>query len=249
MTTRDLARRAATDLSALLAAESRAGFTWQQRMWQVAACLSADATDDEALRTARARFEALYPGLSEFRLSARADRSAHERLATLTARLHELLNQPPATLRRARPADAARIAVIWHAGWRDGHLGNVPDELIAARTPSSFHSRAASRVGDATVVEVGGVVAGFVMVVADEVEQVYLDAAFRGGGVADVLLSEAERLVAADGHRTAWLAVVPGNTRARRFYERAGWRDDGGFDYVATGITVPCRRYIKEVRP
>src|SRR5690348_17241558 len=113
MTTRDLARRAATELSALLAAESRAGFAWQQRMWQVAACLSADATDDEALRSARARFEAVHPRLAEFRLSSRADRSAHERLAALTARLHDLLNQPPTTLRRARAADADRIATIW----------------------------------------------------------------------------------------------------------------------------------------
>ncbi|MFI5896725.1 GNAT family N-acetyltransferase [Actinoplanes sp. NPDC051513] len=249
MTTRDLARRAATDLSTLLAAESRAGFAWQQRMWQIAACLSADATDDEALSAARSRFEAVYSRLAGFRLSPSADPSTHERLATLTARLHDLLHMPPVTLRRARAADAPRIATIWQAGWRDGHLGNVPDELIAARTPDSFRARAAGRVPDTTVVEVGGVVAGFVMVVADEVEQVYLDASFRGGGVADVLLTEGERLVAANGHETAWLAVVPGNARARRFYERSGWKDDGSFDYVATGIRVPCRRYIKPVAP
>ncbi|WP_433381115.1 GNAT family N-acetyltransferase [Actinoplanes sp. CA-142083] len=247
MTTRDQARRAATDLSTLLAAESRAGFTWQQRMWQIAACLCADATDDEAMRAARSRFEAVYPGLRDFRLSPRSEPSAHERLATLTARLHDLLHMPPVTLRRARAADAPRIAMIWHTGWRDGHLGNVPDELIAARTPDSFRARAAERVPDTTVAEVGDVVAGFVMVVADEVEQVYLDASFRGGGVADVLLTEAERLVATNGHGVAWLAVVPGNARARRFYERSGWKDDGGFDYVATGIHVPCRRYVKPV--
>ena len=95
--------------------------------------------------------------------------------------------------------------------------------------------------------EVGGVVGGFVMVAGDEVEQVFVDASFRGGGVADALLAEAERLVAAGGHTVAWLAVVPGNARARRFYERSGWADDGGFDYVADAITVPCRRYVKQV--
>ena len=63
MTTRDLARRTATDLSALLSADSRAGFAWQQRFRQIAVCLSADASDDEALRAARAGFEGLYaPG-------------------------------------------------------------------------------------------------------------------------------------------------------------------------------------------
>ena len=253
MTTRDLARRTATDLSALLAADSRAGFAWQQRMWQIAVCLSADASDDEALRAARVRFEGLYaPGrdFGDFHLwrpdpGERA--AANARLESLTARLRELLHMPPVTLRRARHTDAERLAAIWHAGWRDGHLGHVPDELVAVCTPENFRIRAAARVTDATVAEVGGVVGGFVVVAGDEVEQVFVDASFRGGGVADALLAEAERLVAAGGHAVAWLAVVPGNTRARRFYERSGWSDEGGFDYVADEITVPCRRYVKRV--
>jgi len=253
MTTRDLARRTATDLSALLAADSRAGFAWQQRMWQIAVCLSADATDDEALRAARTRFEGLYaPGrdFADFHLwrpdpGERA--AANARLESLTARLRELLHMPPVTLRRARLTDADRLAAIWHAGWRDGHLGHVPDELVAVRTPENFRTRAAARVTEVTVAEVGGVVGGFVVVAGDEVEQVFVEASFRGGGVADALLTEAERLVAAGGHAVAWLAVVPGNARARRFYERSGWADEGGFDYVADDITVPCRRYVKRV--
>lgn len=253
MTTRDLARRTATDLSALLAAEHRAGFAWQQRMWQIAACLCADASDDEALRAARVRFQGLYAAGRNFgdfhlwRSDPDERAAANERLATLTTRLHDLLHMPPVTLRRARPDDAGRVAAIWHAGWRDGHLGNVPDELVAARTPETFQARAADRVSDTTVAEVGGEVGGFVMVVGDEVEQVYVDSSFRGAGVADALLAEAERLVAAGGHEVAWLAVVPGNARARRFYERSGWQDDGSFDYMAASVAVPCRRYIKKL--
>jgi hypothetical protein len=64
-------------------------------------------------------------------------------------------------------------------------------------------------------------------------------------------MAEAERLVAAGGHRQAWLAVVPGNTRARRFYERSGWADAGPLDkritYDGGVVTVPCRRYVKPV--
>ena len=53
-----------------------------------------------------------------------------------------------------------------------------------------------------------------------------------------------------NGHDVAWLAVVAGNARARSFYERMGWRDEGGFDYEAavedgTTVSVPCRRYVK----
>lgn len=154
-------------------------------------------------------------------------------------------------LRRARQDDAAAVAVIWRDGWRDGHLGHVPEELVAIRTPESFAVRAAQRVGDVTVAVVDGVVAGFIMVVGDEVEQVYVGAAHRGGDVAPALLAEAARQVRANGHDRAWLAVAAGNARARRFYAREGWTDEGAFDYPAHAsggpIPVPCHRYAKPV--
>jgi ribosomal protein S18 acetylase RimI-like enzyme len=162
-------------------------------------------------------------------------------------------------LRPARAEDAAAVADIWWTGWRDGHLGFVPDALVAVRTEESFHTRAAERVGDTTVAvidagadaDADGTVAGFVMVVDDEVEQVYVSGAHRGTGVAAVLLGEAERQVRANGHARAWLAVAPGNARARAFYERAGWADEGRVEYLAASadgpITVPCHRYAKPV--
>ncbi|WP_274622877.1 GNAT family N-acetyltransferase [Paractinoplanes aksuensis] len=154
-------------------------------------------------------------------------------------------------LRAAEPEDAPAVAAVWAAGWRDGHVGHVPEALVRARTERSFGVRAGERVADTTVAVVDGVVAGFVMVVAEEVEQVYVGTSFRGSGVAGVLLAEAERLVAAGGHDSAWLAVVPGNARARRFYERSGWVDAGAFDYEAAhedgAVVVPCRRYTKRV--
>lgn len=155
-------------------------------------------------------------------------------------------------VRPATAKDAGAVATIWSDGWRDGHLGLVPDALAAVRTDESFRIRAADRVQDTTVAVVGGKVAGFVMVADDEAEQVYVSSSHRGTGVADALLAEAERQVRANGHEVAWLAVVEGNTRARSFYERMGWRDDGAFDYSAavedgTSVSVPCRRYVKPV--
>jgi GNAT superfamily N-acetyltransferase len=158
---------------------------------------------------------------------------------------------PSYQLRPATDADAPAVAAIWRDGWRDGHLGHVPDALVEIRTPESFDTRAAERVADTTVAADGNEVAGFVMVVGDEVEQVYVSAPHRGTGVAALLLAEAERLVAEGGHARAWLAVVPGNARARRFYERAGWVDEGLFDYRASvergTLPVPCHRYVKPV--
>jgi len=161
---------------------------------------------------------------------------------------------PPAAdigLRPATGADAPDVAVIWHSGWRDGHEGHVPDELVSARTGASFRSRASERVADTTVATVDGALAGFVMVVDDEVEQVHVAKTYRGTGVAAALLATAEEIVAGNGHESAWLAVVAGNTRARRFYERNGWIDGGLIDYpAATGggpALIPAHRYDKRV--
>ncbi len=154
-------------------------------------------------------------------------------------------------IRPARPEDAGAVAEIWYQGWCDGHLGNVPEDLVASRTKESFGTRAAERVDDTVVATVDGAVAGFVMVVGDEVEQVYVASGHRGTAVAAGLLTEAERLVAVNGHQQAWLAVVPGNARARRFYERRGWTDDGLFDHQAPSdsgpISVPAHRYVKRL--
>ena len=157
------------------------------------------------------------------------------------------------TIRPAEGGDAEKIAEIWHRGWHDAHDGHVPEELVEIRTEASFFERAPRRIADATVATVDGDVAGFVMVVDDEVEQVYVSAVARGTGVADRLMQEAERQVRENGHAKAWLAVVAGNARARGFYERVGWVDEGSFDYAAavdaaaeTGtVPVPCRRYTK----
>ncbi|WP_427889085.1 GNAT family N-acetyltransferase [Kribbella sp. GL6] len=155
------------------------------------------------------------------------------------------------SVRPATAADAAAIAAIWYAGWRDGHLGHVPDALVAVRTEESFGIRAAERIADTTVAVAGDVVAGFVMVVGDEVEQVYVGGAHRGSGIAGTLLAEAERQVRANGYAEAWLAVATGNARARRFYQRQGWIDRGPFDYPAAvdggTLPVPCHRYVKAV--
>jgi ribosomal protein S18 acetylase RimI-like enzyme len=155
------------------------------------------------------------------------------------------------SVRRATAADASFVAEIWRTGWHDGHIGNVPDELVVVRTDESFDKRAAERVADTSVAVVSGDVAGFVMVVGDEVEQVYVSRDHRGSGIADVLLDSAERQVAANSHPVAWLAVATGNARARRFYERHGWVDEGEFAYPAQGpdgpIDVPCHRYTKRV--
>ena len=158
-------------------------------------------------------------------------------------------------LRPATADDVDAIGSLFHQGWHDVHPGHVPDGLTERRTPEAFHDRVAQRVaqtGETTVAEVDGNVAGFIMVSGDEAEQVYVDRAFRGSGVAALLLTEAERQIAAGGYDVAWLVVVRGNERAQAFYAKQGWIDEGDFDYPVTALgesfISPCRRFTKRLR-
>jgi len=168
---------------------------------------------------------------------------------------HRPVTNPPLLgfeLFPAEPDRTAEIAGIWYSGWADGHLGHVPEELVNHRQEESFLQRAVARIPDTTVAidNATGAVAGFVMVRADEVEQLYVDARCRGTEVAPRLLAHAEQKIAVN-HTSSWLAVVARNARARRFYERCGWSDHSSLDHVAeiAGDTmiVPSRRYKKSL--
>lgn len=159
------------------------------------------------------------------------------------------------TVRAAQASDADDVADIWFLGWRDAHLGNVPGALLEARTEESFRERAQRRVPNTTVAVADGTIAGFVMVVGNEIEQLYIGAEHRGSGAAQRLMAYAEELVARAGYSDAWLAVVPGNSRALRFYERCGWSSEGLFEHQAPAsdesgppIPVTAYRYVKRLR-
>ena len=172
----------------------------------------------------------------------------------MTAHTTGLGDLPEFDLRPAEPDDVGVLARVWCDGWRDGHEGNVPDELVQHRTFAEFERRITDRIGSTTVAVQRSVghrdsITGFVVVIDDEVEQLYVTAAARGTSVAADLLTAAEHTIW-QHHDHAWLAVVAGNARARRFYERCGWRDGGPFDTLAEvsdGVmAVPALRYEKD---
>lgn len=124
---------------------------------------------------------------------------------------------------------------------------------MAVRDSQHFTSFAADHLSTTLVATDGGPgLLGLVIVGVGEVIQLGVDRAARGTGVGSALLEAAERLIA-ETHREAWLAVVPANDTARRFYERAGWRDAGPMVHQAPTrhgtVGVPVHRYVKSVRP
>jgi GNAT superfamily N-acetyltransferase len=153
-------------------------------------------------------------------------------------------------LRPATVGDIETIAVIWQLAWRDGHLGHVPDALVEHRQLEDFRLRIPERLDRTTVAMIDARMVGFVTVHEDEIEQVFVSARARGTGVAAALLRHGEQLIAARFDH-AWLAVVAGNARARRFYAREGWSDAGLFQYtvqIPSGtMIVPSHRYEKQL--
>jgi GNAT superfamily N-acetyltransferase len=167
----------------------------------------------------------------------------------MSADAHDAAPHGPHRIRRATPNDVDAVAGIWLTGWADGHVGNVPPGLVKHRQRLDVYlSRARERLDNMCVAESNeGRILGFVVVKDDELEQVYVDRAARGTGVATALLRRGEDDVRRAGHTRAWLAVVAGNARARAFYERHDWRDAGPFIYQAETeagtFPVPSHRY------
>lgn len=131
------------------------------------------------------------------------------------------------TVRAAEEAELDQLAQIWHDGWHDGHARIVPVDLTRLRTLESFRDRLQAAIPHVRVADLRGGPAGFCIVKADEVYQLFVSAPARGTGIAAALMTDAEARLSATGIETAWLACAIGNERAARFYEKCGWRRVG----------------------
>ena len=123
--------------------------------------------------------------------------------------------------RDADESDLPALTALWHAAWHDAHARIVPGEIAVLRTPESFEERLRAFMPHVRVV---GAPVGFHVVRSFELHQFYVAAAARGTGVAARLLADAEGMLSERGVHTAWLTCAVGNERARRFYEKHGWR-------------------------
>ena len=156
----------------------------------------------------------------------------------------------PGGVRPATPADAAAIGGCHVACHRETYAGLLSPAFLAARDPARFAAnwaRALARPGEPTtfLAAVDGEVVGLAQAVPSrddppvrplELTTLYLRAAQHGSGLGQALLD------AAIGDRPASLWVAEANPRARRFYERNGFRPDG------TRAVVAAWEGIAEVR-
>ena len=71
-----------------------------------------------------------------------------------------------------------------------------------------------------------GAPVGLCSIEGNELHQLYVAPEARGTGAAAVLMADAEARLS-EAHDSAFLHCALGNARARRFYERMGWRFAG----------------------
>lgn len=108
------------------------------------------------------------------------------------------------------------------ANWRAGLSAGADDRaVLVVEDPTDGHVCGFAVVGDARTDH------GAAAPDDGELWAINLEPEAWGRGLGGVLLAGAEQALVARGCARAHLWVLEGNARARRFYEREGWRPDG----------------------
>jgi GNAT superfamily N-acetyltransferase len=102
---------------------------------------------------------------------------------------------------------------------------------------------------DAFVVARRGRIEGFAALRRDELLHFGTALDTWGSGLAGEMHAELVSLWAAAGHESAWLRVFDENRRARRFYEKMGWRPTAGVSYGEYPPFPPLTHYATSIRP
>ncbi len=144
-------------------------------------------------------------------------------------------------VRAALPADSLAVARVHVRSWQSAYRGLIAQEYLDSLTPEVWAGRYTfGRIGlqlPSTLVAVdGSAVRGLATTglcrdtdVSNfgELMAIYVDPAHMRTGTGRLLIAAARERLRRVGVAEALLWVLDGNVRARRFYERDGWRSDG----------------------
>jgi ribosomal protein S18 acetylase RimI-like enzyme len=161
------------------------------------------------------------------------------------------------TVRPATAADAPAMGRLVVRAWQAAYRGQMPDgylDGLRAEDRAAYWDGALRREGRRSVVLVAerdGEVVGFAAAGpspdpegAGELYAINVDPDHWGTGAGRALLEAAQAELDRMGFAESVLWVLPGNARARRFYEIAGWVADGTERTADVfGVTVPEVRY------
>jgi GNAT superfamily N-acetyltransferase len=173
---------------------------------------------------------------------------------------------PDLVIRAALEAEAPAIAEIHVRGWQWAYRGLLPEERLAQLSVEARAAYWRRWLGERRprchlwVAVWGTRPVGFSATGPSrdaraspdtaELYAIYLNPDVAGTGIGWALCSQAMDGAVSDGFRRATLWVLAANTRARRFYEQAGWEADGTErteDW--NGLPLHEVRYARELRP
>jgi RimJ/RimL family protein N-acetyltransferase len=163
-------------------------------------------------------------------------------------------------IRPLRPSDADLLGDVHVRAWQTAYRGLLPDDYLDGLNIAERAARWAEALtnppwprGARFGAEQEGEVVGFVLVgpaIGDDTSQIgevyalNVDPDHWGSGIGKGLLDVGVAFLRDTGFTEAVLWVLPGNSRARRFYEVAGWRHDGAHRrQEVLGIEVDEIRY------
>jgi phosphoribosylanthranilate isomerase len=139
--------------------------------------------------------------------------------------------------RRATPADADPLGHAHVAAWREAYTGLIPDAVLAGLDPrqrASLWHDLLTKGAAVQLAERDGAIVGFGssgpqpdpgLSCAGEIHAIYVLRAAQRQGVGRTLMAAMARDLLAQGHASAALWVLEGNTPARRFYTALGGRE------------------------
>ncbi|RUX05695.1 MAG: GNAT family N-acetyltransferase [Mesorhizobium sp.] len=148
-----------------------------------------------------------------------------------------MINSAKIALRPAVASDAAAIARILRAAL------NSFDWMPVIHTPAedlAFVRDIVLPNQQVTVAEDGADIVGFIAVIGDWVEQLYLDPASTGQGIGSRLLMDATAALP-----QVKLHCFQANTGARRFYERHGFQAEAFGDGTTNEEGLPDILYVR----
>jgi ribosomal protein S18 acetylase RimI-like enzyme len=158
------------------------------------------------------------------------------------------------TIRSATLSDAAAIGEVHVASWQAAYAGLIPADFLAGLSASSRAASWARLIGDGTgqvlVAENDGVVVGFAAYGDGRLYALYLLSEYWGRGLGRQLHDLVVAGLAAAGHDSAVLWVLSTNERAKAFYVRQGWVDDGATqtETIDEGrVTLEERRFRRSL--
>ncbi len=134
--------------------------------------------------------------------------------------------------------DRMALSKVYEAGWKYAYKGIIPQDYLDS-IPEGKWAQAVDRPGIHTLVMLeGDLIIGTTSVCAarcadrkgfGEVVSIYFLPEYMGKGYGKLLLAEAVKELEKMGFDHIYLQVLEENHRARRFYEKCGFRFSGCF--------------------